>query len=140
MAADRQPVHASCHVHCSLWLGLAEASDRAYGTPERARAKALYHGGGDAAGATAAIDGLTATPDGRVVGFVEHDPELHERPVELVLLDGASFDELARVELPWEAGDPVGAAVVSLSADGQRVLVALGSAAPPPTTTPPTTP
>jgi hypothetical protein len=126
-AVDDRPIVAACHLHCSLWADLAEAP------PE---AEPLYRG--------LAIEGLTATPDGAVLAFVEHDPVLAQDPggppPELVLLDGASFAELARVALPWQAGAPVGAPVVALSAHGHRVLVSLGTDVPSTSAVAPTTP
>lgn len=114
VAADGGLVHASCHLHCSMWPGLAEPL-----TDEP-----VYDG--------LTIDGLTATPDGQVVAFVEHDLTLGDDgpPPELVLLDGASFAELARVELPGDEPQQAGVATVSLSGDGQRVLIGLGASPP----------
>ncbi|HZD23627.1 MAG TPA: hypothetical protein VE569_09535 [Acidimicrobiia bacterium] len=119
MTVGGEAAHASCHLLSSLWSGLAGASE----DPE-----SLYHGGGAEAGPTAAIEGLAATPDGRVVAFVEFDITLAEADQpEMVLLDGASFEVLARVMLSLAAGESFGYPTVSLSADGQRVLVALGA-------------
>lgn len=114
-AADGGLVHASCHLHCSLWPGLAEPL-----TDEP-----VYDG--------LTIDGLTATPDGQVVAFVEHDLTLEDdgSPPELVLLGGASFAELARIELLGDEPQRGGVPTLSLSADGQRVLVGLGASGPP---------
>lgn len=123
-AAGGEPVHVTCHLHCGLRPGLAEDSDGS---------EPLYQG--------TTIEGLTATPDGRVVGFVEFDPTGPERnEPDLVLLDGASFETLARIGLPLQADDKVGQPVVSLSADGQRALVALGGdrTGRPPVEVPPT--
>jgi hypothetical protein len=50
-------------------------------------------------------------------------------PRKLVLLDGTSFQVLARVELPLGTEEPFGHPTVSLSADGQLVLVTLSAAA-----------
>ena len=78
-----------------------------------------------------AIEGLTATPDGRVIGFVEFDITHLEddQDPQLVLLDGASFEELVRIDLPLAAGESAGAPTVSMSAGGQRILVTLGGQA-----------
>lgn len=113
VAAGDRLVHASCHLHCTLAEGLADGTE---GT------QPLYDG--------FAIEGLTATPDGRVVGFLEHDiaqpdDDLAADHADLVLLDGRSFDELARVEIPMEDRNGFGMPTVSLSGDGQRVLVSL---------------
>ena len=107
-------IHASCHLHCSLWPGLAETPGS--GEP-------LYDG--------LTIDGLAATPDGHVVGFVHFDIVQPERddPPELVLLDGTSFAELQRIPLPLDPRRSPGAPTVSMSADGQRILVSVGAAA-----------
>lgn len=120
-------VSATCHLMCSLHRGFADA----------AGSTTIYHGGGDEQGATTAIDGLTSTPDGGIVAFVETEPQTPDdaMPPTLVLLDGVSFDTLARHELPvdpaaqeqWEEGVPFRPPVVSLSADGQRVLVSAGT-------------
>ncbi|MGI8575945.1 MAG: hypothetical protein ACR2MA_11555 [Egibacteraceae bacterium] len=59
VAAERQLVHASCHLRCTLWSGLANP-------PEGATAR--YDN-------DTAIEGLTSTPDGRLLGFVEFDIE-----------------------------------------------------------------
>lgn len=122
-AGDGGLVHAVCHLHCSLWPGLGtEALD---GEP-------LYYGGGHAAGPTAAIEGLTGTPDGRVVAFVEFDPTHPDpdqaTPPTLVLLDGTTLDTLSRVELPRLDGARQLSAVVSLSSDAHTVLAAIGPA------------
>lgn len=118
VAADEDLIHASCHLHCTLWPGIAEAAEAD---------EPLYEG--------TAIEGLTATPDGGVIGFVESDITIPEGDdSELVLLDGASFEELARITLPLDDDQNFGQPVVSLSPDGQRVVVALGgvmSGAPP---------
>ena len=116
VAADGDLVAGACHLHCALrpWRRLAEpALD--YEDP-------LYDG--------RAIEGLTSTPDGRVIGFVEFDHVLLEsgQLPQLVLLDGASFAELARLDLPLAPGASPGGSTVSLSADGQRVLVSMGAA------------
>lgn len=120
--ADSEPVHAACHLHCSLWPGLAEAGQGS---------DPLYHGGGGVAPATG-IDGLAATRDGRLVGFVEYDPVL-DGGVRLVVLDGATFEVVSRQPLPVDGDDPIDRATVSLSADGQRILVGLSGPARPPT-------
>lgn len=116
---EGEPIHAGCHLHCSLWPGLTAAPPVA---------QPLYHGGGAEAGPSAAIGGLVATPDGRVIAFVEFDITLPEasRP-ELVLLDGRSFNTRARIELSLDFSEQFGNPVVSLSTDAQRVLVALGA-------------
>jgi hypothetical protein len=110
-AADGQLVYAYCHLHCRLWPGLEEPA------PE---AEPLYDG--------LAIDGLSATPDGRIVGFVEYDHVMIEsgQAPQLVLLHGGTFTELARLDLPVQPGGSVGNPTVSFSADGERVLVSLG--------------
>lgn len=112
VAADRRLVHASCHIHCSLWVGLADSDED----------EPIYDG--------LTIEGLTATPDGRLLAFVEHDVTLQTDP-ELVLLDGASFEETARVQLPGEDEQRMGVPVLSLSPDGQRALVSLGASGEP---------
>ena len=123
IAADGEFVHGACHLMCSLYRGLAAD-----------RGDALYHGGGDKAGTNASISGLTASPDGKVVAFVESHPAYPpspKHPQVLVLLDGSSFKTLARIELPAgpnpkkEWGPTP---VVSISADGQRVLISGHSA------------
>ncbi|MPZ89515.1 MAG: hypothetical protein GEU81_15915 [Nitriliruptorales bacterium] len=121
-AAGGELVHAGCHLQCTLWPGLADV-------PEGAEPR--YEG--------LAIEGLTATPDGGAIAFIEFDPAVpdQEPTPELVVLDGASFEELARIELPLEPEQSPGQPTVSLSADGQRILVALGSAGQQPV---PTTP
>jgi hypothetical protein len=113
VAADGRLVYSSCHIHCALWEGVL---DPPFG------AEPLYQG--------LTIDGLTATPDGRVLAFVEYDLVLQTAP-ELVLLDGSTFEELARVGLPGETEERMGVAVVSLSPDAQRVLVSLGASGEP---------
>ncbi len=110
------PVHASCHLVCTLESGLVTSEGDA----------PLYRN-------DTAIEGLTATPDGRIVAFVEGAAAGPDVP-QLVLLDGSSFEELARVPV----GDEprwVGGATVSLSADGERVLVGVGSSGQPPVPT-----
>ena len=120
-------VHAGCHLACSLYRGVAE--------PE---GEALYHGGGSPGGTTASIDGLTSTPSGDIIAFVESPPAAPadaENPLVLVLLDGATFKSLARIELPadprakqrWESGEGPVPPEVSISANGQRVLVSAWS-------------
>jgi hypothetical protein len=113
-------VHGSCHLMCSLHSGLAT---------EPKGSQTLYHGGGDKETGMAAISALTATPDGKVLGFVESHPGFPpspKHPQVLVLLDGSSFKTLARIELPAGPNPKrewAPAPTVSLSADGQRVLV-----------------
>lgn len=109
-----EAIHAACHMHCSLWPGLAEPSPGA---------EPLYHGGGGE-GPTAAIEGLTSTPGGEVLGFVEHDPVV-PAAVEVVLMDGSTYRVVARHTLPVDSEPALRAATVSLSGDGQEVLVGL---------------
>ncbi len=116
---DTGLVMASCHLMCSLYAWPDDDTTFPF-------AEALYHGGGSKGGPGAAIEGLTATPDGRVIGMVESEPVAGDPP-QLVLLDGTSFKPVARITLPVDEENYVGAADVSLSADGQRVLVSVES-------------
>ena len=115
-------IHGACHLMCTLHVGLAN-EDRGV--------EPLYHGGGGAQGPTASINGLTSTPDGRTIAFVESSPAhapSKKHPQVLVLLDGASFKARARIELPavGTSRDNWGPTPhVSISADGQRVLVSV---------------
>ncbi len=118
--ADAGLVMASCHLMCSLYAWPDDDTTFPF-------AEALYHGGGSKGGPLAAIEGLTATPDGRVIGMVESQPAPGSEPPQLVLLDGTSFKPLAAITLPFDEERYVGAADVSLSADGQRVLVSVES-------------
>lgn len=124
--ADDTFVHGACHLLCTLYAGLAE---------EPQGAEPLYYGGGGDIGPETAIDGLTATPDGTVLAFVETTPTYHEGlpPPTLVVLDGTTLEPLARVELPltpqarrrMEEGSGLPIPQVSLSADARRVLVSM---------------
>ena len=126
-STGRAQVYASCHLHCSLRRGPVE---------ERQRSDSIYDG--------LAIEGLTATPEGRYFAFVEFDHVLLEqgRDPELVIFEGTSFVELARVRIPWPKDTPVGLATVSMRRRpgvGQLdALVSLGNAGVP--ISPPTTP
>lgn len=101
---------SSCHLMCALWPWP--------GTNVQNEERSPYdpHGG---------LDGLTATPDGGLIAFLESGQTTDENSrVELVILDGVSFEERARLALPVANETPVGA-VVSVSADGQRILASL---------------
>lgn len=116
---DGSLAHGACHLMCTLYPGMAN---------EPKGSQPLYHGGGGKQGTTASISGLTATPDGKVLAFVESNPafpESERHPHVLVLLDGSSCETLARIQLRSlnAKADWGPAPVVSISADGQRVLV-----------------
>jgi hypothetical protein len=106
VAGTEELVHAACHIQCSLWPGAFEATADEPLFPVRA------------------VDGLTATADGSLIAFVDHDPVLEEAAVELVVLETAGFSEVARVVLPLAHGEAGERTVVSLHPDGTRVLVA----------------
>ena len=121
--ADGGFVYATCHMRCSLHRGFPG---------EQTKEEPLYHGGGDRLGPTAVIDGLTSTPDGAVLAFVEGDysrPVTAANPRVLVLMDGRSFEVVSRIPLPSDRNakkrrdDAPVTPTVSMSADGQRLLV-----------------
>lgn len=100
-------VLASCHLLCQLWPW-----------PEsQAPKQPLYN-------ESTAMEGLTATPDRRLLAFVEDNDMLDQVP-DLVVLDGATFKERLRLPLPVEKKTSIGGAVVSPSSDGQRILVSI---------------
>lgn len=115
-AADGH-VMASCHLLCSLYRWPHE--DDTFPFPD-----AVYHGGGGKGGPNAAIEALTATPDGRLLAFVE-DRDMVDQVPDLVVLDGATFKERLRLPLPVGKKTGIGGAVVSPSSDGQRILVSV---------------
>lgn len=119
VTADKRLIMASCHMMCSIYAW--PSHDRTFPYPE-----ALYHGGADDTGANAAIDGLTATPDGRVIGMIEFLPQPGFESPELVLLNSRSFQRVAAITLPVDKDRALGALHVSLSADG-RALVSIAS-------------
>ena len=112
---------ASCHLLCSLWPW-----------PETdGGAKPLYD-------RTTSIEGLTSNPDRTLLAFVESREVIRERAVpHLVVLDAATFEPLQRLKLPVGPDTLSGVAVVSMSPDGQRILVAIDP--PPRSGTPRTT-
>jgi hypothetical protein len=110
-------VMASCHLLCSLWPW----------PPAGGADEPLYHGGGGR-GTTAAIEGLSASADGSLLAFVEGN-EMAGTVPEVVVLAADNFKERVRLALPVDAGTRIGGAVVSVSADGQRILAAIGPAA-----------
>jgi hypothetical protein len=112
--AAGEPVHAACHLMCSIWRGLAREQDE----------EPLYSGG--------VINGLSTTPDGRLVVFVEFElsPSGGVPVPELVVLDGATFAQVSRLALPHEETDVAPAASVSVDGTGRRILVTLGAASP----------
>jgi hypothetical protein len=112
--ATGEPVHAACHLMCSIWHGLAREQD----------AEPLYAGG--------AIEGLTTTPDGRLVAFVEFElsPSGAAPVPHLVVLDGATFQQVSRLGLPHEETDAAVAAIVSAGEGGREILVTLGAGSP----------
>ena len=114
--ADGSFVMAGCHMMCSI----SAWSDNDTTVPFQ---EPLYNGGGGKQGAGAAIEGLTATPDGAFLGWVDYLPMPGLEPPELVLFDGVSVKPLARIVLPVNVNRQLGRLTVSLSADGQRVLV-----------------
>ena len=116
VVADGRLVIASCHMLCSV-----------HEWPEGYGSKTVYHGGGGNQGTTAGIEGLTATSDGSIVGMVEFATVPGAMQPELVLVDSDTWERRAVIPLPLGKRRPVGRAVVSLSDDGQRVLVAAGT-------------
>jgi hypothetical protein len=112
--AAGEPVHAACHLMCSIWRGLAREQDE----------EPLYSGG--------VIDGLSTTPDGRLVVFVEFELSTSGGvpAPELVVLDGVTFAQISRLPLPRGETDVVNAASVSVDETGRRILVTLGAASP----------
>ncbi len=119
---------ASCHLLCSIYAWPDD--DDVAPFPD-----ALYHGGGGN-GPNAAIEGLTSDDGATLVAFVESNDMLPSGP-ELVVLDAATFAERRRLPLPVDPNTRLGAAVVSLSGNGQQILVSIGPS--PSGTTPRTT-
>ena len=120
VVADGTFVHASCHVVCTLRRGMADAGPDTM-VPGWVQEQ------------QAAIDGLVSTPDGGVIAFVMTTPAPPDSasPPRLVLLDGESFEPINVVDLPvtpearrrYDAGQSMTIPEVSISADGDRVLV-----------------
>lgn len=100
-------VLARCHLLCSLWRW-----------PEDQGPEEPFYDG------HTAIEGLTSTPNRTLLAFVESNEVLGDVP-ELVVLDGVTFKTQLRLALPVKKGTHIGMAAVSLSSDGQRILVSV---------------
>ena len=106
-------VMASCHMLCSV-----------YSWPDPSP-RPLYNGGGDKAGPSAGIDAMDTTPGGDVIALAEYVPAEGIAPPELVLLDGETIEPLARLPLPVGKDVSWAGFTVSVSPNGQRVLVTM---------------
>ena len=116
--ADGGMVMASCHMVCSLYTWPDEDDTAPFADP-------VYNGGGSADGPSAGIDAIDATPDGAVIALAEYVPAEGIAPPAVALLDGTSMKSLARIPLPLSKGSSWGSFTISVSADGQRVLVSM---------------
>lgn len=102
----------SCHLMCSLWDGFLDGNNNGEPVYDNQRS----------------IDGLTAAGDGSVVAFFEAHVIPGRFNPQLVILDGESFRERARIDLPIDGPQRTGVPVVSLADGGNHVLVAAGNA------------
>jgi hypothetical protein len=122
-------VIASCHLLCSLRMW---PEDRTVAPLPNA----LYYGGGGKQGPDAAIEALAVTGDKTLLALIESN-EMIPRVPTVVVLDAVTFEPVARLPLPVPPRMRSAGAVISMSGDGQRILVAID--APRKGTTPQTT-